>query len=88
MKNAENKPHAHLRTYLHTMKVYNTRPDGLTIEVLLINILFFLTTEVFTCSKVINAFKRLNSWTAASFFAKHARLQSCSDSYTSFHGLC
>ena len=60
MKNAENKSHAHLRTYLHTMKVYKTRPDGLTIEVLLINILlFFLTTEVFTCFKGNQCFQAI-----------------------------
>ena len=45
--------------HLHTVKVYNARPVSLTIEALLIKILlFFLTTEVITCSKVINAFKR------------------------------
>ena len=33
---AESKPHAHHRTHLHTMKVYNTRPVSLTIEVLFI----------------------------------------------------
>ena len=40
---------------------YSDRPVSLTIEVLRINILlffFFTTTEVFTCFKVINAFKR------------------------------
>ena len=44
---AENKPHAHHKTPLRT-----------TLEVLLIKILllFFLTTEVSTYSKVINAF--------------------------------
>ena len=26
---AENKPHAHHKTHLHTMKVYNTRPISL-----------------------------------------------------------
>ena len=39
--NAENKPHAHHKTHLHTMKVYNTRPAGLTIKVLLMKILLF-----------------------------------------------
>ena len=38
---AENIPHAHHKAHLHTMKVYNTRPVGLTIEVLLIKILLF-----------------------------------------------
>ena len=39
---AENKPHAHHKTHLHAMHVYNTRPFySLTIEVF---------TEVFTCS--------------------------------------
>ena len=45
------------------MKLYNARPVSLTIEVLVLKILFFSTTEVFTCSKVINAFKWENSWT-------------------------
>ena len=35
---AENKPLAHHKTHLHTMKVYNTQPVSLTIEVLLITI--------------------------------------------------
>ena len=34
-------PHAHHNTDLHTIKVYYTRPVSLTIEVLLIMILFF-----------------------------------------------
>ena len=55
---AKNKPHAHHKTDLHTVKVYNARPVSLIIEVLLIKILLFLTTEMFTFSKVINAFKR------------------------------
>ena len=39
---AENKPHAHHKTHLHAMHVYNNRPVySLTIEVF---------TEVFTCS--------------------------------------
>ena len=60
------------------------------IKVLLIKILllFFLsTTEVFTCSKVINTFKRHNSWTdlfwksskfnlSQAFFTKHVWLWS------------
>ena len=58
-RRAENKPHAQLQTHLHTMKVYNTRP----VSLLLIKITLFSTTEVFTCSKVIYAFKRQNSWT-------------------------
>ena len=47
---AENKPHAHHKTHFHTMKVFNARQFySLAIEVF---------TEVCTCSKVINAFKR------------------------------
>ena len=38
---AESKPYAHHRTYLHAMKVYNTRPVSFTIEVLFIKIVFF-----------------------------------------------
>ena len=38
---AENKPHAHHKTHLHTIKVYNTRPVCLTMEVLLFKILLF-----------------------------------------------
>ena len=34
---------AHHKTHLHTMKVYNSRPVSLTIEVLLIKIPLFLT---------------------------------------------
>ena len=52
---AKNKPYAHHKTHLHTVKVYNTRPVNFTIEVVLIKIFFFSTTEVITCS---NAFKR------------------------------
>ena len=29
---AENKPHVHHKTHLHTMKVYNTRPVKVTIK--------------------------------------------------------
>ena len=51
----QNKPRAHHKTYLHRINIYNTRSVySLTIEVF---------TEVFTCSQVINAFKRQNSWT-------------------------
>ena len=45
-----------ITTRLHTMKVYNTRPVCLPIEVLPIKILLFSTTEVLTCLEVINAF--------------------------------
>ena len=45
----ENKPHAHHKTYQQTMKVFNTRSVSITIEVLLTKILFFPSTEVFTC---------------------------------------
>ena len=45
-----------ITTRLHTMKVYNTRPVCLPIEVLLIKILLFSTNEVFSRFKVINAF--------------------------------
>ena len=38
---AENKPHAHHKTNLQTMKVSNTRPVGLTIKVLHIKIVLF-----------------------------------------------
>ena len=76
---AKNRPHAHHKTYLHTMKVYNTKP----VSLLLIKFSFFSTTDVFTCSKVINAFNRQNSWTDT-FFAKHAWLRSCNDSYSQF----
>ena len=50
----KNRPHAHHKSHLHTMKVYNTQP----VSLLLIKFSFFSTTEAFTCSKVINAFKR------------------------------
>ena len=39
-----------------TMKFYPTRPVCLSIEVIVIKLIFFSTPEVFTCSKVINAF--------------------------------
>ena len=45
---AKNKPYAHHKTHLHTVKVYNTRPVNFTIEVVLIKIFFFSTTEVIT----------------------------------------
>ena len=78
---------------------YNERPVSLTIEVLLIKIVFssFLTTEVFVCSKVINTFKQWNLlinpfWESSklhksfllSFFAKHVWLWSCNNSYSQF----
>ena len=45
---AENKPHAHHETCLHTRKVYNTRPVySATIEVF---------SEVLSSTKMINAF--------------------------------
>ena len=53
----QNKPCAHHKTHLHRINIYNTLTRSvysLTIEVF---------TEVFTCSQVINAFKRYNSWT-------------------------
>ena len=50
---AENKPHLHHKTIL-----YNESLQHATIAVLLIKILFFNHLVVFTCSKVINAFKR------------------------------
>ena len=58
---AKDKPYVHHKTHLRTMKVYNTRPVILTIEVVLIKIAVFFvsTTEVITCS---NAFKQWNSW--------------------------
>ena len=56
----ENEPEALYKTLSHTTKVYNTQPVSLIIEVLLIKILLFSTTEVFTCSKEINAFKQYN----------------------------
>ena len=50
-----NKLHALHKTHLHTMKVYNIRPvSGLTIKVF---------TKVFTCAKVINAWRWQNLWT-------------------------
>ena len=45
-----------ITTRLHTMKVYNTRPVCFPIEVLLIKILLFSTTEVISRFEVINAF--------------------------------
>ena len=48
-----------ITTRLHTMKVYNTRPVCLPIEVLLIKFLLFSTNEVFTCVEVISTL----SWT-------------------------
>ena len=39
-----------------TMKVYPTRSVCLSIDVIVIKLNFFSTPEVFTCSKVINAF--------------------------------
>ena len=89
---AENKPHAHHKTHLHTMKVYNTRPSQFW---WLRFLLFFVHAVVFTCSKVINALKRQNLWTdmfrksskvnlSSAFFAKHAWLRSRNDSYSQF----
>ena len=55
----ENKPYAHHKTHLHTMKVYKTRPVSLAIEVFPIKIVFFFPTiEAIPYSKGINAIKR------------------------------
>ena len=53
---AKNKLHAHHKTHLHTMKVYIASPSTFCS----LKILLFLDhwSEVFTCSKVINTFKR------------------------------
>ena len=61
----QNKRSAHYKAHLYRMKVYNIRRVGphQSIEGLLIKILLFFPTEVFTCSKVINAFKRSSLWT-------------------------
>ena len=49
------KSDAHPKTHLHTVKVYNARPS----QFCLFRFLLFLNhSVVFTCSKVINAFKR------------------------------
>ena len=56
---AENKSHAHHKTPLHTVKVYNIRPW----QFWQLRFLFFFDhSKVLTCSKVINAFKWQNSW--------------------------
>ena len=62
---AKNKRSAHYKAHFYTMKVYTIRRVGphQSIEGLLIKILLFFPTEVFTCSKVINAFKRSSLWT-------------------------
>ena len=63
---AKNKLHTHHKTLVHTIKVYKTQPVySLTIKVF---------TEVFICSKVINAFKQQNSktdpfWKSSTSFA-------------------
>ena len=55
------KLHAYHKTHLqHPTSQPHHRSFA---EVLLIKILLFSTTEMFACSKVINAFKRQNSWT-------------------------
>ena len=47
----KNRPHAHHKSHLHTMKVYNTQP----VSLLLIKFSFFSTTEAFTCSKIFQS---------------------------------
>ena len=83
----QNKPRAHHKTHLHRINIYNTRSVySLTIEVF---------TEVFTCSQVINAFKRYNSWTDPFHVLWHQSFLSflytikhgsgtCCDSYSQF----
>ena len=44
VRRRKKKRPAHHKTHLHTMKVYNSRPVSLNIEVLLIKIPLFLTT--------------------------------------------
>ena len=65
----KNKPRAHHKAHLRTIKVYNTwSVYSLSIEVF---------TEVFTCSQVINAFKRKNAWTDAFHVFWHQSFLSC-----------
>ena len=49
----QNKPRAHHKTYLHRINIFFL-PDQFIADQFI---------EVFTCSQVINAFKRQNSWT-------------------------
>ena len=50
----KNKPHAHNKAHFHTMKVYNTHDQSFANFK---DSSFFLSpTEVFACSKVINAY--------------------------------
>ena len=71
---AENKPHAHHKTYLHTMKVYNTHYRSFDN----CDFSFFPTTKVFTCYNVIKSLSFL------SFLRKRAWLWSRNDSYSQF----
>ena len=83
----ENKPQAHQKVHLHTIKVYNTRPVSLCWVRF-----FFSSTEVFTCSKVINSFKR--EWVIIKLFQaiefvdrpvlEKLWLRSRNDSYSQF----
>ena len=85
---AENKPHAHHKTHLHTRKVSNTRPVCLPIEVLLIEILlyfddrsiyFFQSNQCFRVIELVDwpipeKFDILSINLSKAFFHKNASL--------------
>ena len=90
---AENKLHAHHKTHLHTMKVYNTHDRSFANWVS-----FFSTTEVFTCSKVTLSSNKIHGLTCSRkalnlIFSKLSSQNMCGFGHAmilipSFHGHC
>ena len=79
---AENKPHAHYETYFHLIKINNSWPVSLTIEVLLIKIFRFFDHWSIHLFQSNQLFQAIDSWTdpfrksSTSFALKFPKLSS------------
>ena len=79
---AENKPHAHYETYFHLIKVHNSWPVSLIIEVLLIKIFCFFDHWSIHLFQSNQLFQAIDSWTdplrksSTSFALKFPKLSS------------
>ena len=79
---AENKPHARYETYFHLIKVHNSWPVSLIIEVLLIKIFCFFDHWSIHLFQSNQLFQAIDSWTdpfrksSTSFALKFPKLSS------------
>ena len=79
---AENKPHADYETYFHLIKIYDSWPDSLTIEVLLRKIFRFFDHWSIHLFQSNQLFQAIDSWTdplrkrSTSFALKFPKLSS------------